>query len=368
MNHDKFAVITRNQRLVKLVEERISKPCSKLYAVYLDNVQKKINACTVDVGLATDDGEEDEEAGSGMTTKQLADLTRSTLNLAGSVGTLDAAHPKDEHEDHPKKRRRKQALEEDNEIDEHGNVPGIVDDHDLEEDEMDYVDYVPKKKILSAPTRQTHDSWVEKNLLLLSTHELPFLIHHPGTSSSPARWTVSFRPLSAALRLAEIYAVIGHKHTRASLRLVRILSEKGVLDEKTLINSSLLDPRELRRCLTAMYETGHLEVQEIPRDTNRQPGRTIFLWFFDPERARYRTLEDAYKAMARALLRVKAESMDSVVKAVVGKASRSDVKGNEEKFLSVAERETLRIWREREERLLGSVARLDDLVTVLRDY
>ena len=366
INYDKLAVDTRNRHLVKLVDERISRPCSKLYAAYLDSAQKDKKACMADIGIVNEYEEEEDESGPGMTTKQIADLSRATVNLAGSIGSRASTRLSHKVEDHPKKRRRKQEIDDD--VDEEGIISGIIEDFDLEHYEMDYVDYVPKTIQKSLPNQESHESLVEKNLKLLANHEIPFLTHHEGSSSSPARWTISFRPLAAALRLSAIHTVIAQKHSRSSLRLIRTLSEKGALDEKALTAVSLMTQKDLRHGLTAMHEAGHLEIQEIPRDTQRQPARTIFLWVFDAEKARRRILEDTYKAMARALQRARAESQEATVKAVVSKAERSDVKGKEEEFMSATELEILRAWKEREERLMGSVARLDDLVAVLRDF
>jgi DNA-directed RNA polymerase III subunit RPC3 len=50
------------------------------------------------------------------------------------------------------------------------------------------------------------------------------------------------------------------------------------------------------------------------------------------------------------------------------KTERSDVKGNEERYLSEAELATLKGWRDKEALLLGEIGRLDELVAVLRDY
>ena len=70
--------------------------------------------------------------------------------------------------------------------------------------------------------------------------------------------------------------------------------------------------------------------------------------------------------MARCLQRVKVER--EAVQTVIEKAERTDVVGKEEEYLGVGERVALEEWREREERLLGEVGRLDDLVAVLRDF
>jgi DNA-directed RNA polymerase III subunit RPC3 len=50
------------------------------------------------------------------------------------------------------------------------------------------------------------------------------------------------------------------------------------------------------------------------------------------------------------------------------KAERSDVVGNEEKWLSTRELDDLRKWKEVQEKLLLQLFREDDLVATLRDF
>ena len=122
----------------------------------------------------------------------------------------------------------------------------------------------------------------------------------------------------------------------------------------------------MRSILNRMHGAGHVELQEIPRDTQRQPSRTMFLWYFDVERCRRKLLEETYKTMARCLQRVKSER--GLLHNLMEKAARSDVKGREAEFLKIEEQATLEKWRSMEERLLGEIGRLDDVVAVLRDF
>ena len=128
----------------------------------------------------------------------------------------------------------------------------------------------------------------------------------------------------------------------------------------------LMNQKVMRAKLATMHEHGHLELQEIPRDNQRQPSRNMFFWFFDMERCRKKVVEECYKSMARCLQRAKGE-MEGV-QTLLEKAERSDVVGREDEFLGEDERIGLEQWREREERLLGEVGRLDELVAVLRDF
>lgn len=109
-----------------------------------------------------------------------------------------------------------------------------------------------------------------------------------------------------------------------------------------------------------------MDLQEVPRDAQRQPSRTIYLWYYDPDRICNSVLQDTYKAMSRCLQRLRFER--SRIKDFLEKTERSDVKGNEQRFLSEPELVLLEQWRAKEALLLGEVARLDEMVAVMRDY
>lgn len=138
------------------------------------------------------------------------------------------------------------------------------------------------------------------------------------------------------------------------------------MDEKRLQEISLLSSKDLRQVLGGMQATGFVDLQEVPRDAQRQPSRTIYLWFYDPDRVCRNLLQDTYKAMSRCLQRIRFER--NRLREFLDKTERSDVKGNEERYLSEAELKTLQQWRAKEALLLGEVSRLDDLVAVLRDF
>ena len=148
--------------------------------------------------------------------------------------------------------------------------------------------------------------------------------------------------------------------------MIRVLQAKGKLDEKRLQEISLLPFKDLRQVLASMQAGGFVDLQEVPRDAQRQPSRTIYLWFHDADRICASVIEDIYKAMAGCLRRLKSER--ERLKEFLEKTERSDVKGNEERYLSEGELRSLSRWREKEALLLGEVSRLDDMVAVIRDY
>jgi DNA-directed RNA polymerase III subunit RPC3 len=179
-------------------------------------------------------------------------------------------------------------------------------------------------------------------------------------------WTVEFRHLARKLRHLELERMIEARYGDVALRVVRVLHAKGKLDEKRLQEISLLPFKDLRQVLASMQAGGFVDLQEVPRDAQRQPSRTIYLWYYDPDRICNSVLQDTYKAMSRCLQRLRFER--SRLKEFLEKTERSDVKGNEQRYLSEPELVLLEQWRAKEALLLGEVARLDEMVAVMRDY
>ena len=362
---------------MELVEQRISKGASQVYMELLIQLAKGIRCCNT--GSRRDDNpdEEDDPANNpGVSTVDLKDALRDKIDLTGSIGYVDPDSIEIDKLIHPKKRRRKFAVSSDDE-DEDENMTDI--DHINYNDSRSGIEkdkeqtngghtknHMKPGKISSFLNPSSPTDLIRQNLLLLSEPPFHFVHQIDYTLSQPETWTVDFPSLSTHLRLLELETIIGARYGPLALRIIRILQEKGKLDEKAIGSFGLMNQKLMRSILTTMHEAGHLELQEIPRDNHRQPSRTMFLWFFDPERCRKKVLEETYKAMARCLQRVRVER--EMVRMVVEKSERSDVVGREEEYLGVEERRALEDWREREERLLGEVGRLDDLVAVLRDF
>ena len=220
--------------------------------------------------------------------------------------------------------------------------------------------YVNGNHSAEAPHAVTMND-IKKYLLILAQPPHNFVVQDPDSF----RWMVDFRQLSAQLRREEAMRLTKSRLKGVALRLVRVLLDNGRLDEKALQELSLLSAKDLRQCLARLKKSGFLGLQEVPKDPQRQPLKTIYLWFYDSDRVRKTLLGDLYKAMARLLRRLKVER--DRFGTLIEKAERIDVRGKEERFLAAGELEVLNSWRKKEEWLLGEVERLDDSVAILRD-
>lgn len=330
INYAKLDVALRNRRFVELAEQETSAATAHVYECLLRRIEYQTSCCRETVEIPRE-GEEGEHHSVLIPLNAVAEDIDPQVDLTGSIGPMDSSQPLN--------RRGKRPLEN-----------GINSD-----------DHEGTNSVASGGNR-IYD--VDQHLYLLA--QPPYAFAGRKSMSGLPHWAVEFRNLARKLRHLELERMIESRYGDVALRIVRVLHTKGKLDEKRLQEISLLPFKDLRQVLASMQSGGFVDLQEVPRDAQRQPSRTIFLWFYDPDRVRNSVLEDTYKAMSRCLQRLKFER--SRLRDFLDKAERSDVKGNEELYLSEAELKILGQWKAKEALLLGEVARLDDMVAVFRDY
>lgn len=200
---------------------------------------------------------------------------------------------------------------------------------------------------------------VDEQLRLLAEGPLQFVSGCP-----PNSWMIDIHKLHDHFRAVEISQIVRDRLGVTALRIIRMLEEKGKLDEKSLQEIGLLSARDLRQNLARLKSAGFIELQEVPREPQRQPNRTIFLWFYDPRQVRTTMIEDYYKSLARLLQRIKIERRR--ISPTLEKVERSDIKGSEDRFLQAAEMDILRQGKSRERWICGMIDRLDSSLAVFQ--
>ncbi|KAL5336343.1 RNA polymerase III subunit RPC82-domain-containing protein [Aspergillus crustosus] len=335
VNYEKLDVALRNQRFLELAEHYAPSETAQVYDFLLRRIEYQTSNCR-DTTEIPREGEEGEQYSVAIALSALAQDIDPYLDLAGSLGPTDTSI---------NNQLGKRAF------DDSVNGNGAYDD-----------DQDHNGTNGDGTGNRTYE--LDQHLSLLS--QPPYNLTSKRLNNGMITWTVEFRHLARKLRHLELERIVEARYGDVALRILRVLQAKGKLDEKRLQELSLLPFKDLRQVLASMQTGGFVDLQEVPRDAQRQPSRTIYLWFYDPDRIRDSILEDTYKSMARCLQRLKFER--GRLKDFLEKTERSDVKGNEERYLSEGELERLRQWRTKESLLLGEVARLDDMVAVMRDY
>ncbi|KAI9836205.1 MAG: hypothetical protein M1819_001542 [Sarea resinae] len=375
VNHEKCTVALRNQQLVDLVQRYIGETTAQVYAELLRRMESKIPRCRDDLASDLVD-DEDDELSPTITTLEVSTSLSQDIDLGSSIGNVAEGKIDQTSLNRPEKKKRKRLK-----LDEAGVIGEASSDEEEEDENADEDEPLSDKWDSDSGIRMSdgdegHDKSSSDNRIHRMTEikrHLQLLAEHPhhfvraAGNRGLGEWRVDFRSLVHTLQQTELLNSIAARFGGPlAPRLVRVLLDKGKLDEKQIAHIAMLRQKEIRVTLTAMQEAGYVELQEVPRDNNRQPSRTMYFWYFDAERCRMLVLEESYKAMARALQRVREERRG--VQAVIDKAERTDVVGKEDVYLAKGERAALQRWRDKEEKLLGAVGRLDALVGVLRDY
>ncbi|MBE7180415.1 MAG: hypothetical protein INR71_04245 [Terriglobus roseus] len=332
LNHEKINVLIRTQRLTDLAARFVGETSSRVYKALLEIMEEKQPRCFED---RLDPGDEDSDYDDNddiiVTCADLLDRLPPDLDISLGIAADAPARPNDT------------------------NGTNDPEEHD-------------ELSTTALTTRSTDDNHlilqIARHLDILAYSNYKF-VHRVGTAGG-GQYKVEFADLCAALVQLEIEDTVTPRFGNEAARLVRILDRKGKLDEKQLSSLSLIRPRDVKVLLLDLQQAGFLDLQEVPRDAARAPSRTMYLYFFDRDRARRKLLDDAYKVMARLLQRARVER--ARMRQLIEKAERSDVRGNEDKYLSAAERADLRRWRQKEEKLLIAVGRCDDVVAALRDF
>ncbi|WPH04064.1 Hypothetical protein R9X50_00694800 [Acrodontium crateriforme] len=347
VNHSRCALALRSQRLQQLAKRVLGPVTAAVYGALLRALESKCRNVRDDEIYET---EEDEEAAQPIANVgEVAEILDPTIDLTSSIKGLGA----DENLANGAGKKRKK------DRDDYADI-GIK-----REDQSDSDGDQRSRGLTSYRDRSKRLTHIQAHLCILEEHFYTFCSRvraHGGQNE----WRVNFPTVTQKVILAELDTTISARFGKVSLRIVRMLREKGRLDEKQLSSRVMMRIKEVRSILTQLQFHGYMEAQELPKDNSRQPSRTIFLWFIDDARIQSSILQQTYKAMTRTIQRIEFERKE--FQPVIAKADRSDVKNQEQNKLEMAEKQMLRDWREREERLWSQVSRMDDIVALLRDF
>jgi DNA-directed RNA polymerase III subunit RPC3 len=374
--------------LAEFAADCLGEATGEVYRTLLSILTAELSRCRRDAFVE----EDDPAPQSTVTTLDIFEQLDESVNVSSGIGKVS----RDKIDVSSAEKVRAALAGPDDESDESDNEEAVrrpprptqaigFDDQDEDEDEAS--DYhgengqVGKRGASSAPgANGNHRAGVRfedetsspgdrleqmrQHLLLLKESKYKF-IRHCGTLGR-GQWTVDFQQLMGRIRDMELDAIIEQSFDRYGLRLTRILREKGKLDEKMLYTAALMKKSEMQQKMLAMQMAGLVDIQEVPKDNSRLANRTMFFWFFDAERTQAQILDDIYKAMLRCLQTLEVERHKE--RNILSFVERKDVQGKEEEVMTAEHYNKYNQHLEVQEKLLGQVMRLDDVVAVFRDF
>ncbi|KAM0322956.1 hypothetical protein ACHAQA_009055 [Verticillium albo-atrum] len=388
VNFEKCLVDLRNQTLAQYAADHLGEVTGQVYHTLLRLLSDKIARCRMDprydlepgeVGDIDDDSSNRRKASPQVAMTALQILDALDPSICVEVGVGKTSRKKINSRNAEKVRPIPKHLVEESEDSEDGETFGAAgrDDESEGEGESDAEDdgYSKQRRAQGArgskvkfdddaPSKHSRLDEMRQHLLLLAESPQGF-VRHCGTQGR-GQFTVDFKPLMECLRQVEVDAVIEQTFGRHGLRLTRILRSKGKLDEKTLPGLALMKKSDVQGKMLALQMAGFVDVQEVPRDNSRTANRTMFFWFFDATRVDNQLMDDIYKTMLRCLQTLDVQRHRE--RNILSFVDRKDVKGKEEEVMTAEHYNKYSQFLELQGKLLGQVLRLDELVSVFKDY
>ncbi|KAI8367764.1 RNA polymerase III subunit RPC82-domain-containing protein [Blakeslea trispora] len=179
------------------------------------------------------------------------------------------------------------------------------------------------------------------------------------------QFSVNFEKLRFTMKRKMIEGLVRERYGVATCRIMRILIERGKLDESQVQKLAMLPPKDTREKLALLKTKGFCEIQEIPRSADRAPSRCFHLWYVPLEKCYQELLVDAYRAICN--LQQRKEYELSIRKRLIDKVNRKDVIENPD-LLSESEKKEIANMDKIVERLEVAKSRIDTLIMILRDF
>ncbi|KAF2268899.1 DNA directed RNA polymeras-like protein III subunit Rpc82 [Lojkania enalia] len=331
LNHEKVAVAMRTEQLTRLVQHRLGFSTAQVYRTLLGILEVNLARCYEEwpdpVPPPQDGIDVQVEPHFLVTARDVAEKIDPAIDL------LDGLDPKA--------------------IVKHVGNSKVVEDTRLDPPINPFqISRDEKTKI------------VDVHMQLLQSDPFRFVIWYSRAGYS--QWRVDFEKIAKATIELEIENTITARKGPLGVKLIRALKKKGKLDERQACNTMMMSAHDIRGTINDMVVQGFVQTQEIPRVDRREAKLSIHLIWYDLQRAREKLLYDTYKGMVRIMQRLAFEKEQ--VASLLQKAERTDVVGNEAKYLTKRELDALRKWKDVENKLLLQLYRQDELVATLGDF
>lgn len=365
VNLEKCVVAMRSDSLVRYARQYLGHVTASVYRALLTALESKVREVRDPYADYDDEGEGEDERAASVNIFDVTSLVDPDIDPAVSIKGAKSDLPNG-----GPKAKKKVNIEYD---DDFGDI-GIKKEAGSDDEEVN--------GYRSMGSRSRRIDLVEQHLKLLQEHDKEFCRNANAAGSS--EWSVPFVRLTETLINSEIDTTIDRRFGKAAVRIARMLREEGKLEEKFVAQKILRHVKDIRGVLAQMQAGGFLEAQEVPKDQYRQPTRSLYLWYFDEKKVQHLILQQSYQAMARCMQRMDVEKerfqqildkrerlrkgpadTGAAPSFIVGKTGMLEEEGAP---LSRVEKEQLAQWKAIQEKLLTQVARIDDVVAVMRDF
>ncbi|KAG9290214.1 hypothetical protein G9A89_022190 [Geosiphon pyriformis] len=209
----------------------------------------------------------------------------------------------------------------------------------------------------------THYQVLKHYLDILAENDAKFL--RKKDDQMGGIYLVLYQDICDKMKQTKVESILQEKYGRHSVRIFRILLTKGKLDEHNIARFALLSYLETRKLLNDLFLADYIQLQEIPKGTERTPSRTIFLWYVDLDNTYKKVLADLYRSLANLYDRRLYECGKR--QKLIEKRDRASIIGNEA-LLSEQEKQAAAVFEKVLERIERAEVRLVELIMLMSDF
>lgn len=183
-------------------------------------------------------------------------------------------------------------------------------------------------------------------------------------SSNNKEYHVAYETVCARIKRSLVDSLVREQFGPEAARIVNIVLDKGKLEEKHIATIGLLTMKETRETIAKLQKSGLLQLQEVPKSTDRAVHKTFYLWYVDLPKAYLGLCSKLYKTIGNLIERKFRER--KLRYDVLIRADRSDVR-QDLNLLARSDKERLDELRRVIEMLEVAVLRSDAAIFTLRD-
>ncbi|KAJ1846733.1 RNA polymerase III subunit C82, partial [Coemansia sp. RSA 2708] len=136
------------------------------------------------------------------------------------------------------------------------------------------------------------------------------------------------------------------------------------LDEKMMSELAMMPMAQCRERLHQLTLAGYVDMVELPRTADRNPSRTAYLWYVNPQKQAGAALRGALQGIINVMDRLGQET--GMRASLLAKSQRKDIVAGLAQ-LSQNERTALNAINEYKQRIDVATIRLDSMVLLLHD-
>jgi len=110
-------------------------------------------------------------------------------------------------------------------------------------------------------------------------------------------YIVNVQQVTQILRQRAACNAVYTKFGPLGARVLRIILDKKLVEDKQVQEIAMAPQKEVRQVVMDMYKSGYLQLQEVPRSSERKPSESIYLWGVDFSKLQTTLLDVHYKTI-----------------------------------------------------------------------